>query len=329
MIRTIGCVLVVAWAVGSMSTGGAAQKARGSGDRPTAIPQLYVHAHSLPPTYSGVVSAGWSFTDDRTNSSYIAAGTTEFPDPCALAGGDVVPGTEAGPDPGAFVAWQVDSRLKSVDAAGATFTLHWTRTVRDRNSVEADSMERQYDVRLAERERQVLDLVRTRGAAYPNCDGVALELELTFEDDPSVANTLLEYDVWLVHRDRQGRELTDHVQPRGFQGRSVEYAFRPIKYRDDGSIDSAGGVTAALTGSVKGRVRPDGRIDLVVSAARMVMSRALGSGDGGSKQATVADGETIELETPRLRGRLPVIGDLEPFFEGDRTAIRVTARRVN
>jgi hypothetical protein len=226
-----------------------------------------------------------------------------------------------------LVVWQVDSRLKSLDAAGATFTVHWKRTVRDENAVDARSMERQFELRLAERSRQVLDLVRTPGAS--GCDGVALEFELTFEDDPSVANTLIEYDVWLVHRDRQGRELTDHVQPRGFQGRSVEYAFRPIKYRDDGSIDSAGGVSAALTGSVKGRVRPDGRIDLVVNAMRMVQSRSIGSGDGGSKQATVADGETIELETPRLQGRLPVIGDLEPFFEGDRTAIRVTARRVN
>jgi hypothetical protein len=73
---------------------------------------------------------------------------------------------------------------------------------------------------------------------------------------------------------------------------------------------------------VKGRVRPDGQIDIAVGASRTVLTSRLGNSRGGNKQATVSDGETIELEMPPY--------DLEgPGFKAQRTAIRVTVRRLS
>ena len=52
------------------------------------------------------------------------------------------------------------------------------------------------------------------------------------------------------------------------------------------------------------------------------MKAGLGGGESGSKQATVNDGETLEFELPPHRER-------GPGFEAQRTAIRVTVRRLS
>jgi hypothetical protein len=75
-------------------------------------------------------------------------------------------------------------------------------------------------------------------------------------------------------------------------------------------------------------VRQDGRIDLVIGLERTVWVKSLGTGDGGSKQETVADGETIELATPRIASSLRGVPEDSNLFRGH-TAIRVTVRRIS
>jgi hypothetical protein len=226
------------------------------------------------------------------------------------------------------VTWLFEMRLKSSDRNGAVVALHWTRTVHDPAAVDAQSLERTYEVSLSERNRVVLDLVRPRHPTENRCEGVALELELRFQDPPELENALLAYDIWLLQTDESGRQFTDRVQPRGFQGRDTEYAFERQQYQADGTRSETGPVSISLSGGVKGRVRPDGRIDLVVSLGRTVRVGSLGTGDGGFKQETVADGETIELATPRIASGLQGVPEDSNLYRGH-TAIRVTVRRIS
>jgi len=78
-------------------------------------------------------------------------------------------------------------------------------------------------------------------------------------------------------------------------GRAVRHYFRAAT----GSAELAEDL-AQDGGSVKGRVRSDGRIDVSVDAGRMVMFKGLGGGEGWRGEA----------------------------LSGQRTAIRVTVRRV-
>ena len=291
------------------------------------IPQLNVSASPVWPRNYGSVSVGNALLPDKTARTFIAVGTTEIPDPCALSGGDVGTSADVGPA-GAIVTWLFDMRLKSSDRSGAVVALHWTRTVHDPAAVDADSIERNYEVSLSERQRIVLDLVRPRDLTKNGCEGVALELELRFQDPPELENALLAYDIWLLQTDGGGRQFTDRVQPRGFQGRDTEYAFGRQQYEADGTRSATGPVSISLSGSVKGRVRLDGRIDLVVSLGRTVLVGSLGTGDGGFKQETVTDGETIELATPRIASGLRGVPEDSNLFRGH-TAIRVTVRRIS
>ncbi len=137
-----------------------------------------------------------------------------------------------------------------------------------------------------------------------------------------MANAVLDYDVWLVHREADGREVLDRMSGRGFQGHSVAYLFKQLRYDANGFPNPAGPVDVELRGSVKGRVRPDGQIDLAFGAGRTVLQSGRGNVRGGNKQATIGDGETIELEMPPY--------DLKGSgFDAQRTAIRVTVRRLS
>jgi hypothetical protein len=294
----------------------------------TAMPQLHIWAHPLPGSDGGTVSAGGVLLPNQDQDIYIASGTNEFPYVCALSSG-VYTETGDGPPAGSLVRWRLQARLKSSDSAGAVVDLHWTRTADDRASVNADTIERRYELSLSERNRVVLDVVRPTEAASNGCEGVAIEAELTYRDQPDLEGSLLQYDIWLVDTDASGNQITDHLQPRGLQGREIEYAFRPQKFDVDGNRNSSGPVSSRLEGSVKGRVRPDGRIDLVVGVLRFVQSGRLANGDGGQKQETVADGETIEVATPRLSGSLPDVPRDSNLFRAGHTAIRVTVRRIS
>ena len=145
---------------------------------------------------------------------------------------------------------------------------------------------------------------------------------LEFQDPPALANQVLDYDIWLVHHEAEGRQVVDRMAGRGLQGKDVDYLFKRLRYDTTGMPDPDGAVDVELRGSVKGRVRPDGRIDLWVGAMRTVSQARLGNGEHGSKQATIGDGDTLELEMPPIRQR-------GPGFDAQRTSIRVKVRRLS
>jgi hypothetical protein len=298
----------------------------------TATPFLQISAHPLPGSDGGTTSVQLQLVPETQNHDiYVTLGSNEDPFLCAVSSGTMIPNGPRGqgPPPGALIDWRFRPRLQSSDSARARIDLHWTRTVNVPAAVDADTIERRYDLSLLERTHEVLDIVRPPPGTSSSCEGYAIEAELVYRDEPDLENALLQYDVWLIDTDASGKQATDHLEPRGLQGREIEYAFRPQRFDFDGNRNSSGPVSSRLEGSVKGRVRPDGRIDLVVSVLRVVQSDSLGIGDGGGKKVTVSDGETIEVTTPRLSGDVPGVPADSNLFRAGHTAIRVTARRIS
>lgn len=298
-----------------------------AGDRPVtadiregsgAIPTLRLSIRALHPDGPGGVEASpsWQLSRDAVAAPTVTAGSAAYADLCAVgAGGKSFP-------PGTRVGWQVEGRLLDVDASGANVWIRWTRRVLDSRVVDAGDVVREYEARLTAGASFVLDLVRPPAGTNSECDGVVVQMGLGFSEAPNLANAVLDYDVWLVHREANGLEVLDRMSGRGLQGHSVDYLFKRLRYDEGGYPHDAGPVDVELRGWVMGRVRPDGQIDLAIGAGRTVLKSRIGNSRGGNKQATVADGETIELEMPPydLKG---------PGFDAQRTAIRVTVRRVS
>ena len=287
-------------------------------DTAGTAPYLVISIQTLSPAGPGGMEASpsWALSPDAIAAPTVGAGSAELADLCAISAGG------ATLQPGTRVAWRVEGRLISRDADGARVWIRWTRTVMDRTLVEDDDSVREYETRLIEGERAVIDLIRPRAGTHAACDGVVVKMWLELRDAPQLANRVLDYDIWLVQREADGREVLDRITGRGLQGRDVDYLFKHLRYDASGSPDPAGPIDVEVSGAVKGRVRLDGRIDLSLRAARMTVERGLGNGENGNKQATVNDGETLEIEMPPHRGR-------SGGFERQRTAIRVTVRKLS
>lgn len=282
-----------------------------------ATPVLYASIQNLGPDGpgGGEASASWDLSTATVARPVLGAGSSQYPELCAISSGG--PTFQAG----TRVGWTVEGRLLSADVDSARIAIRWTRRVMDPSLAGLGDMVREYETRLQEGSRSVIDFLRSPAGEAPGCDGVVVQMWLEFRDPPELARAVLDYDVWLVHRDASGREALERSRGRTLQGEDLPYRFPSVEYAGDGRF-SPGAFRAEFGGRVKGRVRPDGRIDLSVRAARTLYKGALGNGSGGEKQATINSGETIELE-------LPAIADHGAGFEAQRTSIRVTVRRVS
>lgn len=283
-----------------------------------ATPVLYASIQALGPGGPGgaEASVSWDLSTTTVARPIVGAGSEQYPDLCAISSG--------GPafQPGTRVGWTVEGRLLSSDVESARVAIRWSRQVMDPSLAGIGDMVREYEVRLHEGSQFVVDFLRPPPADASGCDGVVVRMWLEFKDPPELAREVLDYDVWLVHSDADGRETLARSRGRTLQGQAFEYRFPGVEYDDSGRFSTAGGFRAEFGGQVKGRVRPDGRIDLSVRAGRSVYKGSLGQGSGGAKQATVASGETVEFE-------LPAVSEHGPGFEAQRTSVRVTVRRVS
>lgn len=282
----------------------------------SAVPYLYLAAQGLVPNglSSGEASVSWALREDAVVRPIVGAGSAEYADLCAISSG--------GPDfpVGTRVGWSLEGKLISADVDSARVALKWSRHVLDPSVTDATDFVREFEARLQEGTRSTIDLLRPR-AMTGNCDGVVVTMWLEFQDPPELARAVLDYDVWLVHRDATGREVLERSRGRTLHGESLDYLFPRLRYTADGILSPDGAVTADYSGSVRGRLRPDGRIDLALYAHRMLVERSLGQGDGGNTRATMSNGETLEFQMPSPVNRTG-------GFEAQRTSIRVTVRRV-
>lgn len=282
-----------------------------------ATPVLHASIQALGPGGPGgaEASVSWDLSTTTVARPIVGAGSEQYPDLCAISSG--------GPafQPGTRVGWTVEGRLLSSDVESARVAIRWSRQVMDPSLVGIGDMVREYEVRLQEGSQFVVDFLRPPPADASGCDGVVVRMWLEFKDPPELAREVLDYDVWLVHSDAEGRETLARSRGRTLQGQALTYRFPSVEYDGTGRFSPAGGFRADFDGRVRGRVRPDGRIDLSVRAGRSVYKGALGQGSGGAKQATVASGETVEFE-------LPAVGEHGPGFQAQRTSVRVTVRRV-
>ena len=283
-----------------------------------AAPVLHMSIQGLSPRGGshGEASASWPLKVGETAQVRVRAGSPEVPSYslCGIGSGS------AEIMKGASIGWLLEGDLVETDATGVRVKLRWKRSILQTRLANIGDFEREYEVRLEEGVRMTLDLVRPEPGTTDGCDGVVVQAWMDFSDPPELASQLLDFDIWLVQREPDGRELADRASGRTLHGQDLRYQFKTLRYDTRGVAQEDGDVELKLSGRVKARIRPDGQIDLAVSAGRTVMHGSLGSGEHGTKQAAVRDGETVEVELPphhSIRYTLP-----------QRTSVRVTVRRV-
>jgi hypothetical protein len=313
----------------AMTSAGALTIASAQGETtagaPTDLePQLVVFT---VPGYSGVVdrTAG-ARVPLLTNEAFGVAIGSGVPEGCGHTLQVSVSG-DAHISEAAAAVWTLQARRVSFEGDTAVADLRWTRAVRDSRLKPAESTTVEQRITLTQGGRGILDVVTGPPDDDSVCPSfaVGVGLELVSPGDLREAAGL-EYDFWLVRGGATERPPRARAVAR--QGGSTTYAFQPIRLPEAGAGSAASDASASMnwSGSVTGRARTDGTIDLSIDAFVAVMdaerSRATGS-SSLRKQLRVGDGETVDIEFPAESW-----SGLAPSHAWERTALRVTARRV-
>jgi hypothetical protein len=233
----------------------------------------------------------------------------------------------------AAAAWHVEGRLVDLRPGEATLDVRWTRRVNRHDLVPADSVAVEQRVVFRAGVNRILDLVRSTRRPVPECDSFGLTYEVEFEGPRELGDAAIAYDLWLVQEDADGELVTERYQVRARQAEQVDYFFKPVPFTADGRRSAAApaAVLMNVSGAISGRVRTDGKIDLMVDGTRAFSNAASSAAvsSSGRTLVTTQPGETIEIEAnlPLARG-LPSLGDLNQIFGEHRTAVRITAKRL-
>lgn len=203
--------------------------------------------------------------------------------------------------------WKVTRTGVSHTDGKLTFDLEWARYDGGSASPAASGSQR---LTLNEGAKYPIDMIRPAAAGDCNTAAVVLEVEAGTIESPAFADAILAYDLWLTHQDESGKKQTRHLLLMGKHGKTASFDFVPLRFDvpplapNQYDFD----LVTRVLGTIKGRVREDGRIDIELETQRI--DRLERSDDpkppqpraGGRKTLALRPGETVEIELPRMSG---------------------------
>lgn len=234
-----------------------------------------------------------------------------------------------------WATWRLDVRPVKTADEQAVVDVTWSRAM----GQEAPETEQALRLVLTPGAPTPIDLLPVPSGAATRCSRFIVELGTQIGSNSGRA--VLHYDMWLVQRDAEGRERAQRQQTNGVHAGETPFIFAPRYYGPDGvaaDIAQPGGISTAITGKVRGRVRSDGSIVITLDTMR---SGAIVEGHGsvgwsGLKEIVVKPGETIEVAIPPPGERRP---DMDPdgrlraaeiaeVLKRESAAIRITTTQL-
>lgn len=287
-----------------------------------------------------------------------SGGSVDQPPEANLGGGGVEPTVVGGrvatswakvPAVDYEYLWQVDVKAVSIALDLVRFDLDWTRTDVKDGARQVGAGDHR-TITLRQGERHVLDFINCSPDAP--CANLFLDVQAAPVENPAVAQTNLGYDLWLVHQTADGGKATRHVLVSGRQGEKVSFNFASVPLQLDASAgpDADSPYRLHVGGTIVGRIKADGTMEVAVSPVRKGQSPTGSAGLGsGVKSFTSKPGETTSVVLPpvsggskwraepgfKLRSLRPgvsiagdsVIIDLKEFFRNTDTSILVTVHK--
>ena len=205
--------------------------------------------------------------------------------------------------------WKVSITPLSYEGGRERMRLEWVRY--KSGSGQQPVASAKLELQLDEGETRPLDMLHADAGSQCSGKSVVLDVSASIQEDQALADEVLQYELWLVHKDAQGRETRRQMSATMRQGQEYGYLFAPIRFQvtDQPGTDRRFTVAITMKGSIRGRLQPDGRIAVQLdSAARralVVRGEPMTTGGGGGegrKAFTVAPGEVVEIKIPAPSG---------------------------
>jgi hypothetical protein len=227
--------------------------------------------------------------------------------------------------------WFAELEALRADMRDMTLAVEWVRYDASEGGDTRRAKGDRRVITLEEGQRHLLDFVDYEPESDWYCGrNAAVYVEVGVEEDPALADERIAYELWLVVEEPDGERITRRAHATARQGERSELDLPSVRWPLPGA-QFADGSPAEVLGqfdtSVRGRVRPDGKIAVDLRAGRFLSvvpegeRRRGGIGDGGRRVVRVAPGEAVELVLPETMGASTM------FVEG--TGDREVSRRLD
>jgi hypothetical protein len=331
---------------------------------PQMGPTLEVHIRTLKHDggVGNTANGGDMFVPGRPIHWFVTAGRPYQGDLTVCGDGVSDMGTLGDKLPSAAFVWDIKMQPVKYENASATFALEWARYQADGGGRPA--VEGKTTMTLRQGDSQPIDFVRSApNAETCRDDAVVVEVGTGYKDARPGTEGTLQYDLWLKQQRANGEASTRRFTAMGVEGSDVHFGFAPVStpVSQLGAEQPAVAVFTSVQGTIKGRTLSDGRITVIVDAARRDGVATGGAGPSGTVGASgrkvleVSPGEAIEIElpppggkssaaigTPGQTGPRPesnvgqavsvtngrIVIDNPLFFQGQRTSLILQVKRV-
>jgi hypothetical protein len=231
----------------------------------------------------------------------FVAGDRDDEDLCLIG---TVPGAEI--DRG-HVRWRVEATVEAADPHTVTLAVAWQRWEGDGAEgkpvvVKGD----QRTIRLRPDDVHVLDLVQADPGSSSSCANVLIRVRAARAEPPILIRKWLTYDLWLVYEGPPGAGATRHLEVSGAEDAPLSFEFPPLRWGLNGArtaATSTAGVALAASGTLLGRCRPDGAVDVSLLTHRSFAFAGRTASGSGSKQFVLSSDDTTAVEIPNPSAR--------------------------
>jgi hypothetical protein len=204
----------------------------------------------------------------------------------------------------ALYIWHIDVRMIEVRASSMAVDVSWQRTSRG-----GPDERLQYSQRLVlqQDESRVIDLIHTPPGG--DCLGVVVEVEAGITDAPALAAKAVEWDLWAS----TGPKTSARQKIRSAQGETAAFMFDALAIPGSDNDEYV-----VFAGTVTGRARQDGNVDIAIDVRPMTTTREKAAeriatmknqGQRGSnvtalrKDFTAKPGEAVKIVVPMFLQR--------------------------
>lgn len=281
-------------------------------DLPDSGPMLEARVQTLKRSggTAGTAAVSDLAIGGREMQWFLMAGNAQSGEMNVCSSGAADVGTLAEKLARASFVWALKVTPTKHENGSTTFDLEWARYQSDGTSRPA--AEGKSTLTLREGQRRTLDLVHVSpGSRDCDNDTAVLDVAAGYKESRQLAESMLQYEVWLKHQPVAGDAIIRKFTAMGVQGADVTFAFVPLQFAVPqlASDQAAYDVFMTVQGTIKGRLQPNGRIALTVDTTRRDglgprgAGASGGSGNAGRKQLEVGPDEPIEIELPMPGGR--------------------------
>jgi len=202
-------------------------------------------------------------------------------------------------------AWTIDAtRLPNSGPSGHRFDIAWEHIATANEGATSQRTGDRRVVALTEGERYVLDWIAAPSKVSGCAESAIIEVMAEPNELPEFRARALVYDIWYVHTLPDGTELSERVDTTAFNGEQVDFRMPVVRPRLQNLPFADDGLEVAMraVGSLRGRLRTDGAVDLMIDAEVLRSLVEIGApmtgfvGGGGGHAFRVEPGQTLRLE---------------------------------